>query len=87
MRLQSFLSFSSFSLNNLHQDVFSSCPAEQVSPHLRVQRETRAMLRQHQGLEVLLGLHLLLCQPEVPRRHRRVRFGSNPGDYLYTQKY
>lgn len=51
-------------------DVVPSRPAEQVPTHLRVKRQARAVLRQHQSVQVLLGLDLLLRQPQVPGRHR-----------------
>ena len=33
------------------------------------------MLRQHQGLQVVLGLHILLRQPQILGSHRRVGWG------------
>ena len=67
--------FSSFFCRRFetNRDVFSRGPAEQVPPHLRLERETRALLRQHQDLQVVMGLNLLRRQPKIHRRHRGIR--------------
>lgn len=55
-----------------HQDVISRSAQLQVPPRLRTGSQAGAVLRQHTGIQVQLGLHILRGESQVPGHYRRV---------------
>ena len=65
------LIFQIFLISGIRHVLPGSTP-EQVSSYLRLKCKARAMLWQHPRLQVIVGLHLLRCQPKFYCGHCRI---------------